>query len=73
MIEIFNSNLLKKLREMSGLSQNELAKLVGASSGQIVSRWERGEAIPERRFIRALSREFGVDENDFFKVVADEN
>lgn len=37
-----SSRLLKEKRLASGLSQLEIAKTLGYSSGQFVSNWERG-------------------------------
>lgn len=41
-----DGDALRDARERAGLSQDELARRVGLSSGQRVSRWERGEARP---------------------------
>lgn len=39
-------DFLKQKRKEKGFSQARLAKLLGYSSGQFVSNWERGESMP---------------------------
>ena len=56
---------LKRLREAAGLSQQELASLIGVGVATI-SRWERGASpamlsVPQ---MKALCRELGVALND---------
>lgn len=41
-----DADALRAAREQAGVSQNDLARRVGMSSGTRVSRWERGEARP---------------------------
>lgn len=53
---------LKELREDSGLSMSELANKIGVSTNTI-SRWERGERIPNLEALVALAK--------FFKVSTD--
>ena len=50
------------LRKKAGLSQNDLAVKLHVTR-QAVSRWERGETIPEVETLQALSRLFGVSIN----------
>lgn len=49
---------IRALRESAGLSQEALGAQIGATLGT-VSRWERGERLPERR-LRQLCQFFGV-------------
>ena len=50
------------LRKKAELSQNEVAEKVFVTR-QAVSRWERGETVPEAETLLALSRLFGVSVN----------
>lgn len=50
------------LRKKSGLSQNEMAEKLFVTR-QAVSRWERGETVPEIETLQALSQFFGVSIN----------
>jgi len=56
----YRGGLLKALREQAGLSQSELADLVGASQVAI-ARWETSQAVPRdaARVIEALCRAIG--------------
>lgn len=48
-------------RIRAGLSQNELARAMGLSSGQRMSRWERGDARPRNpQMLHALAAALGV-------------
>jgi transcriptional regulator with XRE-family HTH domain len=40
-------NRLKRYRRERGLSQKEVAKILGLKSSSMVSRWEHGECLPE--------------------------
>ena len=51
----------KKLR----ISQDELARRIGASGRRTVIRWEKGETSPAPEFVPALARELGLDESLF--------
>ena len=51
-----------QLRQRAGLSQSEVAERLFVTR-QAVSRWERGETIPEVETLQALSRLFGVSIN----------
>lgn len=50
-------NFLKDARKRAGLSQGELAKILGYTTPQFVSNWERGKcSVPPKKikaFIRA--------------------
>ena len=50
------------LRKKAGFSQNEVAGRLHVTR-QAVSRWERGETVPEVETLQALSRLFGVSIN----------
>lgn len=55
---VFASNLIK-LRTGAGLTQAELAEKISYSDKSI-SKWERGEAIPDAYVLKRLSGLFGV-------------
>lgn len=55
-------DVLVKLREKKGLSQQELAERVHVTR-QAVSRWERGETLPSTDLLRQLSAVFDVSIN----------
>ena len=42
---------LRTARESAGLTQHELARLVGAAGGERVSRWELGASVPRPDFL----------------------
>lgn len=47
---------LRAAREKAGLTQHELARLVGVAGGERVSRWELGLSEPRPEFLVALAR-----------------
>jgi transcriptional regulator with XRE-family HTH domain len=51
---------LKELRDQSGLTQRELAYLLGVTE-KAVQRWENGTRSPSRRHQKALAKRFGVE------------
>ena len=55
-------DIILKLRNQSGLSQDELAEKVFVSR-QAVSRWENGETTPNTETLKLLSDLFGVSIN----------
>lgn len=58
-MKTINSSRLKELREHSGLSQGELAKLIDVHTSQI-SRWENGERQPSLNQLMTIARALGV-------------
>ncbi|MBQ6816738.1 MAG: helix-turn-helix transcriptional regulator [Clostridia bacterium] len=63
--KIFSENIIK-LRTSHNLTQFELGEKVNYSD-KAVSRWERGEAIPDARVLVQLSEIFGVKVDDLLK------
>lgn len=55
-------DILKKLREKSNLTQDQLAERVKVTR-QAVSRWETGETQPNTDTLKLLSQEFDVSIN----------
>ncbi len=58
---------LVQLRTQSHLTQLQLAKLINYSD-KAVSKWERGEAIPDMRVLIKLSEIYGVTIDDIVKT-----
>ena len=51
---------LRAARERAGLTQHELARLIGAAGGERVSRWELGASDPRPDFIVRLARALDI-------------
>lgn len=67
MSKIFGSKL-KKLREVRGISQTELARMIGYSSNGYISDIEKGEYIPPNEDkLRGIARSLDVS----FDVIKD--
>ncbi len=54
---------VRQLREERGWSRPALAVQIGASVGAVYN-WERGVAVPHRKYQHALGRLFGVSVED---------
>ncbi len=65
----FGSNI-KKLRRERGITQDQLADALGIS-GQAVSRWETGAAMPDISLIPALSNYFNVSSDFLLDINVD--
>lgn len=63
--EIFSKNIIR-LRNAHNLTQFELGAKLNYSD-KAVSRWERGEAIPDAKVLVGLSEIFGVTVDDLLK------
>ena len=50
---------IKRLREIKGLTQAELAKYLGITRSS-VNAWEQGISVPSTQYIVELARTFGV-------------
>ncbi|MBQ6270494.1 MAG: helix-turn-helix domain-containing protein [Clostridiales bacterium] len=55
---------IKELRQKKGITQRELASLIGVQPSMI-SRYEAGKAIPTFQKMKALAEVFEVDAQDF--------
>ena len=72
---IFASNLIR-LRTAAGMTQAELGEQLNYSDKSI-SKWERGEAIPDAAVLKRMSEIFGVtvdyllDEHDAWQPAPD--
>lgn len=47
---------LAELRTQRGLTQSQLADVLGVSSSEVISRWERGEREPRLEMLAAIAR-----------------
>ena len=59
---------IKKARLIAGLSQSDLAKKVGVSTGAI-SQWETGQSQPKAKRLKKLAEELNTTVD---KLLADE-
>ncbi len=57
---------IKELRLEKGLSQTQLAKMIGVSQ-KAIDYWERSVNEPKVGYIIALVRHFGISYNEFFE------
>lgn len=60
-------NKIKQLRQKAGLTQEQLANLIGISA-QAVSKWETGTTMPDITLLPVLSTEFGVTIDELFDL-----
>lgn len=51
---------LRAAREKAGLTQHELARLVGAAGGERISRWELGTSTPRPDFLVRLAKALNI-------------
>lgn len=67
-----NVDVLRAARERAGLTQHELARVVGVVGGERISMWERGEARPRSpRLLRAVADAVGVPAVELLAEPAD--
>ena len=55
-------DIIYRLRSQNGLSQDELAEKLFVTR-QAVSRWEKGETVPNTETLKLLSKQFDVSIN----------
>jgi len=63
------SDLLKKARENSGLSQAEVARELGYTSPQFVSNWERGLSSPPVPKLKKLCKMYELAMDDAYHAM----
>lgn len=66
-------DLIKEKRVEKDWSQSRLAKLLGYSSGQFVSNWERGDSYPPMDRLAKMTLLFELEENLLFDLFSKEN
>jgi len=59
-----DSQALRRARVAAGLTQHQLARLVGVAGGERVSRWELGTSSPRPQLVLHLADVLGVDLNE---------
>ncbi len=62
-------NRIRELRLEKGLSQMQLAKMIGVSQ-KAIDYWERSINEPKAGYIIALVKFFGISFNEFFENLA---
>lgn len=55
------ARLLKKKRIEAGLTQSDVAQMLGYTSSQFISNWERGLAKPPAFVLKNLAKIYKVD------------
>ena len=60
MVSGIDPSVLRAAREKAGLTQHELARLVGAAGGERISRWELGASVPRPDFLVKLARALDI-------------
>jgi len=55
------ARLLKKKRIEAGLTQAEVAEMLGYTSSQFISNWERGLAKPPAFMLKSLAKIYKMD------------
>lgn len=63
------SELLKKARETSGLSQAQVAKELGYTSPQFVSNWERGLSSPPVPKLKKLCKMYAMSMDSAYEAM----
>jgi transcriptional regulator with XRE-family HTH domain len=66
---IVDPRALRLARERSGLTQHELARLVGVAGGERVSRWERGASAPRAEVLHRIATVLNVRSADLLTPV----
>lgn len=56
MVSDVDPSALRAAREKAGLTQHELARVVGAAGGERISRWELGTSVPRPDFLVKLAK-----------------
>jgi transcriptional regulator with XRE-family HTH domain len=60
MVSGVDPSALRAAREKAGLTQHELARIVGAAGGERISRWELGTSVPRPDFLVKLAQALDV-------------
>lgn len=58
---------IKRLRIANGLTQGELAALIGITSAA-VGKWESGDFLPKGRYVAKLAGALGIDVSELLDV-----
>jgi transcriptional regulator with XRE-family HTH domain len=63
------ADFLKSARTQAGLSQKEVAAVLGYKSSQFVSNWERGLSSPPIGTLRRLCGLYRTNESEVFRII----
>ncbi len=63
------ADYLKNARNAAGLSQKEVAAVLGYKSSQFVSNWERGLSSPPVSTLRRLCLLYKTSETEVFQII----
>lgn len=63
------AEFLKTARTRAGLSQKEVASVLGYKSSQFVSNWERGLSSPPITTLRRLCQLYKTSETEVFGII----
>ena len=58
---------LQQIREMRGMTQEELAEAMGVADARTIRYWESGRNSPNIAKLEPLAKVLGVKSADFFK------
>lgn len=64
-----NAQFFKNARERQGLTQADVAKVLGYDTAQFISNWERGQSYPPIKATRKLSKLYKVPQDDIFNRI----
>lgn len=60
MVSGLDPSELRAAREKAGLTQHELARVVGAAGGERISRWELGTSVPRPDFVVKVAKALDI-------------
>ncbi len=66
-MELQIGNRIRELRKVSGMTQEQLAELIGISF-QAVSKWENNIALQDISLVPTFARIFGVTTDELFAM-----
>ena len=58
---------IRELRTQRGMSQDDLARAMGASSGQTISQAERGSFAPSLQWLERCAEALQIDPSELFE------
>lgn len=64
---------LSKKRLQAGLTQSDVAKVLGYTSAQFISNWERGLSAPPMEVFKKLSKCYNISVDELFQVFLHES
>jgi transcriptional regulator with XRE-family HTH domain len=62
---------LKQSREKSGLTQLEVSQILGYSTPQFVSNWERGRSYPPIKTLKTISKLYKINPDHLFEKIVE--